>query len=159
MRRRSGTGCVVIVLAQIGCLQDAALLVLGAATARKQGSTSGVLENLVDTLVGFGRAFEVLVSTNLLADLLTLFGADGLLARLSQLVCDLLVVTEILLAANENNRKALAEVKDLGDPLLLDVVKGIGGVDGEANQNNVRIRVRQRTKTVVILLTSSIPKG
>ncbi len=46
-----------------------------------------------------------------------LFGADGLLARLGQLVCNLLVVAEILLAANKNDGEALAEVKDLRDPL------------------------------------------
>lgn len=38
----------------------------------QQGSTRGVLKHLPDTLVGLGRAFEILVGTNLLADLLTL---------------------------------------------------------------------------------------
>lgn len=43
--------------------------------------------------------------------------------------------------------------------LLLDVVERIGGVDGEADQNNVGIGIGKRSKTVVIFLTSSIPKG
>ena len=59
--------------ARVGSLQNAALLVLGAATARKQSSAGGVLENLVDAFVGLGRALEVLVGTNLLANLLSLF--------------------------------------------------------------------------------------
>lgn len=69
-----------MVLARVGRLQDAALLVLGAATAREQSSAGGVLEDLVDALVGLGGALEVLVGTNLLADLLTLFRelVDGL---------------------------------------------------------------------------------
>jgi hypothetical protein len=43
--------------------------------------------------------------------------------------------------------------------LLLDVLKRIGGVDGETDKDNVRVGVRERTETVVILLTSSIPQG
>lgn len=55
-------------------LQDQALLVAAlAAAAREESGARGVLENLTDTLVGPGRALEVLVGTNLLADLLTLW--------------------------------------------------------------------------------------
>jgi hypothetical protein len=43
--------------------------------------------------------------------------------------------------------------------LLLDVVKRIGRVDGEANQNNVRVGVGERAETVVIFLASGIPEG
>ena len=43
--------------------------------------------------------------------------------------------------------------------LLLDVVKRIGRVDGEANQDNVRIGVGERAETVVIFLASGIPEG
>jgi hypothetical protein len=43
--------------------------------------------------------------------------------------------------------------------LLLDVVERVGGVDGEANQDNVRIGVGKRSETVIILLTGGIPKG
>ena len=46
-----------------------------------------------------------------------LFGGDGLLARLSEFLNGLLVVAQILLATDEDDGKALAEVKDLGDPL------------------------------------------
>lgn len=41
--------------------------------------------------------------------------------------------------------------------LLLDVVKGVGRVDGEANQDNVRVGVGQGAQTIVILLAGSIP--
>jgi hypothetical protein len=96
-----------------------------------------VLENLTDTLVGLGRALEVLESADLLANFLTLanelasgariftgclspmylLGRDGLLASLAQLLDGLLVVAEILLAADKDDRQALAEVQDLRDPL------------------------------------------
>jgi hypothetical protein len=43
--------------------------------------------------------------------------------------------------------------------LLLDVVKRVRGIDGEANQDDVGVGVRERAKTVVVFLTSSIPKS
>lgn len=55
-----------------GPLQDQALVLLVAAFSLQQGSASGVLKHLANTLVGLGRAFQVLVGTNLLANLLTL---------------------------------------------------------------------------------------
>jgi hypothetical protein len=86
-----------------------------------------------------------------------------------QLLDGLLVVSEILLAADENDGKALAEVQDLRNPLetknntlahrhqepavaafrgerkksylLLDVVKGVWGVDSEADKDDVRVGV------------------
>lgn len=70
--RFKAVSVVVGVSAWFGCLQDAALLVLGAAAARQQGGTGGVLENFADALVGLGRALEVLVGADLLADFLTL---------------------------------------------------------------------------------------
>jgi hypothetical protein len=51
----------------------------------------------------------------------------------------------------------LAEVQNLRDPLLLDVVEGVGRVNSEADQDNVGVGVRKRSKTVIILLASSIP--
>jgi len=134
-------------------------VLLGAAGLGEKCGAGSVLENLTDTLIGLGRALEVLVGTDLLANLLTLLWGNWLLGSLVELLNGLLVVTEILLASNEDDWKTLTEVKDLRDPLLLDVVKGIWGVDGEANQDNVGVWVGEWAKTIVILLTGSIPKG
>jgi len=42
--------------------------------------------------------------------------------------------------------------------LLRNVVQRVGRIDGEADQNDVRVGVRQGPETVVVLLTSRIPK-
>ena len=47
-----------------------------------------------------------------------LLGSDGLLAGLVKLLDGFLVVTEILLAANEDDGEATAEMHDFGDPLV-----------------------------------------
>jgi hypothetical protein len=41
--------------------------------------------------------------------------------------------------------------------LLLDIVKRIGRVDGEADQDNVRVGVGERAKTIVVFLAGCIP--
>jgi hypothetical protein len=43
--------------------------------------------------------------------------------------------------------------------LLLHVVKGVWGVDSKAYEDDVRIRVAQRAKTIIIFLASGIPQG
>ena len=107
---------------------------------------------------------------------------DGSLRGLVKFLDSLLVVSEILLTSNEDDRKTLAEMQDLGDPLLknkscqhaarhvrwqfrraayllLDVVEGVGRVDGETDQNDMRVRVGERAQSVVIFLASGIPEG
>lgn len=47
---------------------------------------------------------------------------------------------------------------DLGDPLLLDVVERVGRVDGEADEDDVRVRVGEGSESVVVLLSGGIPE-
>lgn len=41
----------------------------------------------------------------------------------------------------------------------MDVVERIGRVDGEADEDDVRVGVGEGTETIVIFLTGGIPKG
>lgn len=43
--------------------------------------------------------------------------------------------------------------------LLLDVVERVGRVDGETDQDDMRVRVGERAQSVVIFLASGIPEG
>ena len=61
-----------------------------------------------------------------------LLGGDGLLRGLCELLDGLRIVTEIALAADENDGKTLAEVKDFGDPLW-EVSGRAFGSDNEGN--------------------------
>ncbi len=103
-----------------------------------------------------------------------------------ELLDGLLVVAKILLASDEDDGKALAEMQDLRDPLrhrsrlagnilttrtsareqlkravylLLDVVKRVRGVYGEADQNDVGVGIRQRSEAIVVFLAGSIPQS
>ena len=52
-------------------------MLLGAAGLGEECGAGSVLKHLADTLVGLGRALEVLVGTDLLADLLTLLDVSN----------------------------------------------------------------------------------
>lgn len=43
--------------------------------------------------------------------------------------------------------------------LLLHVVQRVWGVDGEANEDDVRVGVGEGSQSVVVFLSSSIPEG
>jgi len=102
-------------------LQNQALVLL--LLLRQEGSSGGRFEDFADTLVGFGRAFEVFVGTNLLAHFLTLFHCHWFLRCLCQFFNGFRVVSEVVLAAYKDDGETLAEMEDFRDPLLLDVVE------------------------------------
>lgn len=122
-------------------LQNKALLVAAlAAGARHEGGTSGMLKDLTNTVAGSGRALQVLVGTDLLSNGLSLdgntrsaylvlrgslydgtkthvLGGNGLLVGGPQSLDGVGVVSQIVLAADQDDGKARAEVHDLRDPL------------------------------------------
>lgn len=65
-----------------GYLQNQALLALTTLAGEQCGAGSG-LENLTHAMVGLGRALEVFVGTDLLADFLTLSSLLALCIRLT----------------------------------------------------------------------------
>lgn len=116
---------------QVASLEDEALGLLPLLSGGESG-TSGVLEDFPDTLVGLGRALDVLLGTNLVLDLsclrlgqyagcFWLMGAacahlllgDRSLRGLVEFLDGLGIVSKILLATNKDDGKTLAEVKDL----------------------------------------------
>lgn len=90
-----------------------------------QSVLGGGLEYLADTLASLGRALDVARSTDLLSDSGSLLTRDRALVHASEVRVGLGVIAEILLAGDKKNGKATAEVKYLGDPLLLNVVKRV----------------------------------
>jgi len=138
---------------------DAGRLLLVALAPGKEGSTGRVLEHLPNTLASSGGALEILLSTNLLCDGHTLLRGHRPLVRLPQFIDHPRVASEILLAGDQDYRKAGAEVHNLRDPLLLNVVQRVRGVNGEADQDDMRVGVTERAETIVVLLSGRIPQG
>jgi len=138
---------------------EAARLLLATLAPGKESSTSRILEHLPNTLASSSRALEVLLGANLLCHSHTLLGSHWPLVRLPQLIDHPWITSEILLAGNQDYRKARAEMHDLRDPLLLNVVQRVGGVDGEADQDDMGVGIAERAETVIVFLSSRIPQG
>lgn len=137
-----------------------------------------MFEDFSDALVGSGGTLEILVGTNLLCDIRSLYidqssvieyarssvatnllRGNRLLRCLVKFLNRSLVVTQVLLATDQDGRQTLAEMENFGDPLclrsakssytrlqmysylLLDVVERVRGVDGETDEDHVGIRV------------------
>lgn len=177
-------------------LQDeAGLALLLALAPAEESGTSGILENLPNTLASSSRALEVLLGANLLcyrhtlctpqselhacsgAAITHLLGSHRSLVRLPQLIGHPWVASEILLAGDQDYRKARAEMHDLRNPLynyvsrqkswsrasyaylLLNVVQRVRGVNGEADQDDMGIGITEWAETVIVLLSGRIPQG
>lgn len=76
-----------------------------------------LLEDLPDSLSGLGTTLDVALSPDLLSDGETISPGDNSLIHPLQILHRLGVFSEILFARNENDGKAVAEVKDFRDPL------------------------------------------
>ena len=127
---------------------------------------SYLVKDVLESLLGQGRALDVLDSTELSGHSLTILSLDRLHLLLAKLAeYGVLVVTLLLrwaqieLGTHNQARDARAVVVDFGEPLLADVLKGSRRDDGEADEEDIGLRVRERTETVVILLTGSIEES
>jgi len=138
---------------------EAVRLLLATLAPGKESGTSRILEHLPNTLAGSSRALEVLLSTNLLCHSHTLLRSHWPLVRLPQFIDHPRIASEILLAGDQDYRKAGAEMHNLRDPLLLYVVQRVGGVDGEADQDDMGVGVTERAETVIVFLSGLIPEG
>ena len=123
-----------------------------------QDSADGFIEHSLQTLLGQSGALQILGSVDLLGELKTLLVGDRGQLLLGKTLNGGLVLSQIQLGSDNEDRDIGAMVVDFRVPLGLDVLEGSRGDDREARQEHVRLRVGQRSETVIILLTGGIPK-
>ena len=87
--------------------------------------------------MGEGRALEVVDGTDLLGTVLSLLLRDDVQTLALKLGDHGLIVAQIGLGADEQDGHAGSVVLDLGPPLGLDVVEGVGRNDGEGDEEDV----------------------
>jgi hypothetical protein len=112
-----------------------------------------LVKDVLETLLRQRRTLDVLNRTELACETVTRLRRHRSLLLACKLVHYLRVVTQIDLGADYEARHTGAMVPDLGEPLLLDVLKRGWRGHAETHEEDVRLRVRERPESVVILLT------
>lgn len=88
------------------------------------------------------------------------------------------IPSEVLLTADEHDGQARTEMLDLSNPLcsrhqsvgktermysstclLLHVVERVGRVNRKADEDDMRVRIRERSQSVIVFLTRSVPES
>jgi len=100
-----------------------------------------------------------MTGTDLLSDCHTLFRGHWTLVGFPELIHGLGVTSQVLFAANKDDRQASAKVHDLGDPLLLNVIQTVRTVNCEANKDDMRVGIAKGPQSIIVFLTSCIPKS
>lgn len=138
-------------------LQQNALLRL--LRSRLEGGNNCLIKNIFEFILSQGGAFNIFHSAQFFSHPVSVFLANGLHLLAGKLFADSRIVTQIGLGAHDKAGDTRAVVMNFGEPFFAHVFKGSGGCHGEADQEDVGLWVRKGTKTVIILLTSSIKKS
>lgn len=112
-----------------------------------------LVENVLQTPLSKGGTLHKLDSSQLLGQSFTLLRRDRPLFLPSELLDHGLIIPQINLRSYDETGHSRAVVMDLWEPLLLDVFKGGGRGDREANEEDIGLGVREGSQSIVILLT------
>jgi len=135
----------------------------------------GFVKHALQIALCESRALEVLLSPDFLAHLKGLFVLNRGSSHLAHALLGCFIIAQIELGANENDGNARSMMLNFRGPLRrvnrnpdianqethlgLDIVKRCAADDGEADQEDVGLRVGQGSQTIIIFLTSSVPQS
>jgi hypothetical protein len=123
---------------------------------RSGGGTTDLVKYIFEALLGEGRALYVFDCAEFACKTLSGLKGDGTLLLAGELLDDGCIVSEIDLCADDETGDTGAVVVDLGEPLLLDVLKRCGRCNAETDQEHICLRIAQRAQAVIIFLSSRI---
>lgn len=120
---------------------------------------TNLVKDVLELVLREGRTLHVFHCAQLLGHTVSIFFANRLHLLAGKLLADSGIVAKIGLGAHDQAGDTGAVVVHLGEPLFAYVLKGGRRSDRKANEEDIRLRIRKRTKTIVILLTSSIKQS
>lgn len=100
-----------------------------------------LIKDILQFILSQGGAFDVFHRSKLLGHPIPVFLPDGLHFLTGEFFADGGVIPEIGLGADNQAGDTGAVVMDFGEPFLPDVLKGGGGSDGEADQEDIGLGV------------------
>jgi len=124
----------------------------------EEDDLEGLVKHVLEAPLCQAGALHVLDGLDLLGQSLALGHRKGLLSLFPELCDRLWVVSEVDLGPDEDDAGCGAVVLHFRPPLGADVLVRCGVRDAVADEENVRLRIAQRTETVIVLLSGSVPK-
>lgn len=118
-----------------------------------------LIEDVLEPFLRQRRALDIFDCLQFLGQLLALLQRYGFLFVLGQLLQRALLIAQIDLCTDEQERRLLTVMRYLRNPLFFDVFKRAGTDHGETHQEYVGLRVGQWPQAIVILLTGSIKQS
>lgn len=123
-----------------------------------QRSANGFIKDGLQTFLCEGRAFQITNGSDFSGTVLCGIRRDDVKSFGGQLGNHFIIVTQIGLGSDQDQRNSRSVMLDFGKPLGFHVVKRRGGNNGKADKKDIGLWVRQRTKAIIIFLTGGIPK-
>lgn len=130
--------------------QDSTLLSL--LRTRLKRCFRGRLEDLPNAVFRLRRALQIGDRVNRVRHLPALLVPHRLFFHFGQLAPRELIIAQVFFIADQNDGHARTKVSNLGLPLLRYILQTVWIIDSEAHHNNVRVRVRQRSESIVVFL-------
>jgi hypothetical protein len=125
---------------------------------RQQRRARRRFKNIVDAIARQRTALEVLPRADNFLHIAALLGCREAERLLAHFFLRKGIFAQVLLQPNEDNRDALTALTRLFGPLVLYVFERVGRVDGEADEEHVRLAVCERAQALVVFLAGGIPK-
>ena len=125
----------------------------------QQRGPSRRLKDIINTITRQTTALEILSRPNHLLHIRALFCRREPQTLLPHLLLGQRIVSEILLESDEDNGHRGTAFARLFRPLVLDVIEGVGRVDAEADEDDVRFGVGEGAQALVVFLAGGIPEG
>ena len=124
-----------------------------------KGYSHSLVEDLRKALLDSRRALHDLRRVDLLGAVLRLLGVDGVALELGpQLLQRVLVVAQVRLRPDQQQRRVRAVVPHLRRPLRPDVLEGRGVHHAVAHEENVRLGVAQWPELIKLFLSCCVPQ-
>jgi Ras-related C3 botulinum toxin substrate 1 len=124
---------------------------------RLNHSTNCFIKDIFEALLSQGRAFHVLDCTDFFGHLGALFSRNRSKFLLCQSVESFLVVPHVKLRSDKYHRSGGTMVLYLWDPFRSNILKRRGRDHGKSNEEDICLRIAQRSQSVIVLLSCCIP--
>lgn len=112
-----------------------------------QSDFGRVFEHFSNAFARLRWTFEIVARANTFRAEKSVFRADDLLVLRFDSLVNQRIVAQIAFVSNEKNRHVVTVVFHFGCPLVQHARQTVGRIEGETDQNHLRVRIAENTKS------------